>query len=140
MKRTLIALAALSLCMVGRAHAQTSLADPCTQYASLSVTKSINSATTTALVVPPTTGSVTVCNFLIEHPGGTGTMALEYGSGTACATGATLLKAAFAYNTTAGTPTVEAQTLTMPVPMSNGVCALSTGTIVQTVTVNYVVH
>lgn len=118
--------------------------DPC-GYAGLqktTVTKSITTATTTALVaVPGATQSLYVCSWQILHPGGTGTMALEYGTGTACATGATLLRAAFAYNTAAGTPTIDQMTggdSKIVVPAGNGLCALSTGTITQVVTVTYV--
>lgn len=150
-QRLLIAVAVIigastAMCQVSHAQiAPNVVQDPCYYSANkLTVTKSISTATTTALIaVPAANQSVYICQATIRHPGGTGTMALEYGLGTACATTPILIQAAFAYNTTAGSPTVDASAgndmTALAVPVGQGVCALSTGTIVQTVTLTYVI-
>lgn len=123
----------------------TSTGDPCTMYPKQSFTAKISSATTTALVSAIAGASIYVCDYQILHPGGTGTMALEYGTkvSTDCDTGATVIRGAFAYNTSAGTPMIDdypkgGNITGLLVPASNELCALSTGTIVQVVTVSYV--
>jgi hypothetical protein len=137
----LMVLALVGLTQTARAQIAPNVQqDPCLYSGNkLTVTKSISTATTTALVAAPgATQSIYICSAQIAHPGGTGTMALEYGTGTACATAPILIRAAFAYNTTAGTPTLDNLGDLGQQLAGNGVCALSTGTIVQVVTLTYV--
>jgi hypothetical protein len=145
-KLSLLAVVVLALLAPRFARAQgTSTGDPCTMYPKQSATAKITTATTTGLVPAIAGASIYVCDYQILHPGGTGTMALEYGTkvSTDCDTGATVLRGAFAYNTSAGTPMIDdypkGGNLTgLLVPASNELCALSTGTITQVVTVSYV--
>ena len=115
--------------------AATSVNDPC---ASSGVTKSsavinISTATTTALVPVSGSTSVYVCGFsatISQVVTTANTLQFEYGTGTACASGPTVLTGAYgAGGVTAGAPLFIAEDghgTIFKSPASNGICAVTT--------------
>jgi len=144
MRRIGLLLCAFMLAAVS-AHAQmTSFNDYCSGIApKASVGKDISSATDTQFIAPIANASIYVCDANVNQAGGTGTVYLE--SATAASCGGTLaqLSGKFTANTTAGTTTDfhlnpgMAGTV-LVVPAGDGLCVKSTGTIVQSITVDYV--
>lgn len=146
--RKLLTFLALGLCLLAPrvvfAQAVANSFDPCSAFPKQYVPINISSATTTALVTPQAGSGVYVCGFLLNQAPGAGSMTFEYGTGTACATGATATTGPITSNTTAGTTTTTTvQTnfergTTFQAPPGNGVCALTTGTVQQSGWLDYV--
>lgn len=145
---TALGAAALTLGVAGMApsaHAQAvSFNDYCTWMPRLSAGAAISSATDTQLVAPVSGSQIYVCSVNINQAGGTGTVYLESATAASCAGTLTRLTGTFTANTAAGTTTnftVPASPGTfVSAGTSNGLCVKSTGTIVQGVTVSYVVR
>lgn len=104
----------------------------------------ISTATTTALVAVSGATSVYVCSYVIEIQGvatTAGTLQLETGTGSACATAVVAVTPTYIGSTTAGTPTVIPQGSNLGYVIkgaaSSGLCALSTTTTTQKVFIAY---
>jgi hypothetical protein len=85
------------------AFAQAPYADKCVTGLKQSVQYAGSTATTTSLIAPVTGSNVYICGFAITQAGGTGTLAVEYGTGATCGTGTQLLSATYTANSSAGT-------------------------------------
>jgi hypothetical protein len=140
--RLVLSIAAL-LVLAGMrpAFAQQPWYDPCTTGLKSTVSFNISSATTTSLIAPVTGANIYVCSFDVNQAGGTGTILFEYGTGSTCGTGTQTITGPFTANTSAGTTTNVStpnhgytQFNTVLAGVANPsvrLCALSTGTIVQ---------
>ena len=119
--------------------------DHCQTGLKQTVPISIATATTTSLIAPITNTNIYICGGLINQAGGTGTVTLEYGTGSTCGTGTVVLVGPITANSTAGTTTnvvwndngytqfdtgTSTSTGSAMVP-SQRLCVLSTGTIQQ---------
>lgn len=123
-------------------------ADHCQTGLKQTVSFNISSATTTSLIAPVTGLNIYVCSYDINQAGGTGTILFEYGTGATCGTGTTTLTGPYTANTSAGTTTNIAHAnvgFTQWATATGGanvasqrLCALSTGTIVQSGYLTYV--
>jgi hypothetical protein len=109
-----------------------------------SASAAIATAANTQLV--PLSGStvIYVCSYVIEIQGivtTAGTNKLNYGTGTACATGTVQVTPDFVGSTTAGNPTVIAQTVGLgylfKTTAGQALCATTTTTTVQKVFITY---
>jgi hypothetical protein len=107
--------------------AVSSALDPCSVAAKASVAVSITTATTTQLVALSTGKKVYVCGFAATF-GASSTLALEYGTGTACATGTTALTGVFTPATGGTVVTGNGSATVTGGPAGNALCALTTGT------------
>lgn len=145
--RKLLTLLAFSMLLVApRAFAQTvaNSFDPCATFPKTTVAINIATATDTQLVAAVTGSPVYVCGMVLNQVNGTGSFGLEYGTGASCATGKTALTGTlFAATTASGTTNVVRNATkekgSMAVaPMSNALCAISTGTIQQSGWLTYV--
>lgn len=122
--------------------------DRCTTGLKQVVPFNISSATTTSLIAPVTGTNIYICGFDINQAGGTGTILFEYGTGATCGTGTQTLTGPFTANTSAGTTTnivvpdngsnQLATSFGGALVPSQRLCALSTGTIVQSGYILYV--
>lgn len=109
-------------------------ADPCnSNVAKSSAAINISSATTTALVPVSGSTAVYVCGFsmsISQVITTANTIKFEYGTGTACASGATSLTGTYGTGgITAGTPIVISQGgsgTVFSAPSANGLCAVTT--------------
>lgn len=142
---------ALSLMLVlfaGVVMAQTPWKDHCMTGLKQTVQYASAAATTTTLIAPVTGANVYICGYQIAQAGGTGTIAIEYGTGATCATGTQLISATYTANTTAGTSTfigvpnhgftqMDTVLAGATVP-SQRICAVTTGTIAQSLQLVYV--
>ena len=140
--------AALLLFVTMPAFAQAPYWDPCSTGIKSTVPIAISSATTTSLVALVAGASIYVCAYDINQAGGTGTIGFEYGTGATCGTGTTAITGLFTANSSAGTTTniiapnrgftqFSTTTAGLLVP-SQRLCAISTGTIVQSGYLTYV--
>lgn len=100
--------------------------DPCLSRGAIksSAPFSITTATTTALVSVSGTKAVYVCSIQLLTPV-TNTISFEYGTGTACASGPTLLTPVYPASTNV---LLSYGGTVITAPASNGLCAVSTGT------------
>lgn len=136
------------LFLVGTGIAQQPFADHCQTGLKQSVQYAAAAATTTALIAPVTGSNVYVCGYSIAQAGGTGTILLEYGTGAICATGTQILSATYTANSTAGTSTfinapnhgfTQMDTVLAGVAVpSQRICVLTSGTIAQSLQLEYV--
>lgn len=147
--RKLLTFLALGLCLLAPrvvfAQGAASSFDPCQVFPKTTAAINISTATTTQLVAPSTTGApVYVCGMLLNQVNGTGSLALEYGTGTTCGTGTTAMTGTiFASTTASGTTNTlinssKDQPSLAVAPTNNAVCALTTGTIQQSGWITYV--
>jgi hypothetical protein len=141
MIKRLVSILALVALLPLSAHAMT--LNPCRIYPHNSVAINISSATTTSLIAPVTGAPIYICSWDLQQAGGTGTLALEYGTGATCGTGTATLTGPLTANSGAGTSTDfsygSGGEVVVSVPViSQRLCALSTGTIQQSGTINYV--
>lgn len=145
--RKLLTLLAFSMLLVAPrafAQAQSSQFDPCAVFPKQMAAINIATATTTQLVALQATSPIQVCGLVLNQVNGTGSLALEYGTGTTCGTGTTALTGTiFAATTASGTTNtvrvgVRDKGSMATVPMGNALCALTTGTIQQSGWVTYV--
>lgn len=114
-----------------------SYVDPCQNPGVFksSVPINVSSATTTALVAVSGTTSVYVCAVHLDIAGSAttaNTAKFEYGTGTACATGATALTGTMGSNDAAVSTTPTTINMSGPgtlftAPSSNGLCIVTTG-------------
>lgn len=147
MKRNLLVLAALAFVLLPcRAHAQSvaSSFDPCLQFPKQSVAINVSTAADAQLVAAVANAPVYVCGMALNQVDGTGSVKLEYGTGTNCGTGQTELTGPIFASTVAnGTTNTQlggssnggTQVL---VPAGNALCVKSTGTIQQSGWLTYV--
>lgn len=131
------------LCLSLSAHAQgLTTGDICFTYGKRSVGVTISTATDTQLVAPVAGTAISVCNCTINQPGGTGTVYFESATGASCAGTLTQQSGTMTANTTAGTTTnmsiPNADTTFIQLPLGQGLCVKSTGTIVQGITCSFV--
>lgn len=148
MRKSLTLLALTILLIAPRAFAQgtgaASSFDPCSQFPKQYVGINISSATTTQLVALQATSPVYVCGLVLNQVNGTGSLALEYGTGTTCGTGTTALTGTLFAATTANGTTNIVRNATKEkgamavAPTGTALCALSTGTIQQSGWLTYV--
>lgn len=146
--RKLLTFLALGLCLLAPrvvfAQGAASSFDPCQVFPKQTAAINISTATTTQLIAPLSGAPVYVCGMVLNQVNGTGSLALEYGTGTTCGTGTTAMTGTiFAATTSSGTTntTVNSskdQPSMAVAPNSNAVCALSTGTIQQSGWITYV--
>jgi hypothetical protein len=104
----------------------------------------IATAANTQLVPLSGTTTIYVCSYVIEIQGivtTAGTNKLNYGTGTACATGTVQVTPDYVGSTVAGTPTVIAQSVgpgyLFKTTAGQALCATSTTTTVQKVFITY---
>ena len=104
------------------------LGDPCQNpgVAKSTVSVAISTATTTQLVALAAGKSVYQCGFAASF-GATTTAQFEYGTGSACGTGTTVLTGAYA-PATGGILTLSAESAHFNTPAGNALCLVSTGT------------
>ena len=105
-------------------------ADPCASRSAVksSVLVNITSATTTQLVALSGTTKVYACGFNATL-GASTSVAFEYGTGSSCGTGTTLLTGALTMGTTGGMVNVGGGEATAITAIAgNALCAVSTGT------------
>lgn len=145
--RKLLTLVAFSMLLVApRAFAQgaASSFDPCAQFPKQTAAINIATATTTQLVALNANAAIQVCSMVLNQVNGTGSLALEYGTGTACATGTTALTGTlFAATTASGTTNLvrvsgKEKGAMAVAPTGTALCALTTGTIQQSGWITYV--
>lgn len=110
------------------------LADPCSDPGvhRVSVPITIATATTTQLLAPVTNASYYLCGFSLSLTGTTPTFGFEYGTGSSCGTGTTAITGVY----TAGPvyyPGYFGET-----PLSDAVCAVTTGTVAANGHLTYV--
>jgi hypothetical protein len=131
MKNILLLLTLLTLSAI--ASAQT-VSDPCQSFSTpkSSVVINITTATTTQLVALSGSTSIYVCGFALtisQVITTANTLQFEYGTGTACATGTTVLTGSFgAGGITAGLPLVivdETPGMLFKAPSGTALCALT---------------
>ncbi len=142
------AIAFVALLMAIPVLAQQPWEDHCKTGLKQTVQYASAAATTTSLIAPVTGANVYICGYSFASAGGTGTIVLEYGTGNLCGTGTQALSATLTSNSAAGTSTF----VTVPnhgftqmdtvlagatVP-SQRICALTTGTIAQSLQLVYV--
>jgi hypothetical protein len=144
--RKLITLLAFSMLLVApRAFAQSvaNTYDPCNQFPKQSAAINVSSATDTKLISNLASDTTYICGGYVNQVNGTGTIGLEYGTGTNCGTGKTSLQGPIIAstvssgitNTLFGTSVHGTQ---VAAPAGKDVCAISTGTIQQSGYVTYV--
>lgn len=147
-KRIGFSILAALLFVAAPAFAQQPFADHCQTGLKQSVQYAGSTAATTSLVAPVTGTNVYICGFVISQAGGVGTIAIEYGTGATCGTGTQLLSATYTANSTAGTTTtstdpnhgftqIDTVLAGLAVP-SQRICAVTTGTIAQSLQMVYV--
>ncbi len=129
------------LLLSASAFAQQPYTDHCQTGLRKTISFAISSATTTSLIAPVTGTTIYICGFNVNQAGGTGTIGFEYGTGSTCGTGTVVLSGLFTANTSAGTTTNVlavnhgyTQFATASASgnvLSQRICAVSTGTIVQ---------
>ena len=108
----------------------------------------INTATTTSLIAPVTGANVYICGMTYNGAAGTGTFALEYGTGSVCATGLTLMMGPITINTSVPNTLIVIPSsgntqwmtsTTTPAPViSQRICAVTTGTVHQSGSLTFV--
>lgn len=143
-----LALSFVALLFAGTLMAQQPYTDPCATGLRQSVQYAAAAATTTALIAPVTNANIYVCGYQVAQAGGTGTILLEYGTGSLCGTGTQILSATYTANSTAGTSTfvsvpnhgyTQMDTVLAGVKVpSQRICSLTTGTIAQSLQLVYV--
>jgi hypothetical protein len=101
--------------------------DACTTSAKSSVAVSITTATTTQLVALSAGKKVYACGFAATF-GASSTLALEYGTGSACGTGTTALTGVLTPGTGVAVVTGNGSATVATTPAGNALCALTTGT------------
>ncbi len=146
MKRFILAgLMLVGLCLMeGQVHAQVNAnpIDPCARFPRQSIAINVSSATTTQLVPLLAGASIYVCSGYLNQVNGTGSLGLEYGTGTNCGTGTKELNGPILASTAAsGVTTTSLDGIDgnqFFVPAGNALCAISTGTIKQTGYISYV--
>jgi hypothetical protein len=106
--------------------ADTTSLDPCFVSPKSTVSVSITTATTTQLVALAAGKTIYVCGFTATV-GASSTIAFEYGTGSTCGTGTTALTGVFTPSTGAVLSLIGEGTKIAP-PVSNALCALTTGT------------
>lgn len=145
--RKLLTLLAFSMLLVAPrafAQAQSSQFDPCAVFPKTTAAINIATATDTQLVALNATSPIYVCGMVLNQVNGTGSLGLEYGTGSSCGTGKTALTGTlFAATTASGTTNVIRATTKekgsmATVPVGNALCAISTGTIQQSGWITYV--
>lgn len=130
------------------AFAQAPYADHCQTGLKQNVQYVVSSATTASVIAPQTGLNVYVCGYTIAQAGGTGSIAIEYGTGATCGTGTQLVSATYTANSAAGTSTfinmpnhgfTQMDTVLAGVAVpSQRICVVSTGTIAQSLQMIYV--
>lgn len=148
MRKLLAILAFSTLLFAPRAFAQgtgaASSFDPCSQFPKQTANINIASATTTQLVALQANSPVYVCGMVLNQVNGTGSVQLEYGTGTTCGTGTTTMTGIMYASTVANGITNQVITSAkdhgsmVVAPAGNAVCALSTGSIQQSGWITYV--
>ena len=143
-----LALTFVAMLFAGTLMAQAPYADHCATGLKQSVQYAAAAATTTALIAPVTGANVYVCGYTIASAGGTGTILLEYGTGSLCGTGTQIMSATYTANSNAGTSSfinvanhgyTQMDTVLAGVLVpSQRICALTTGTIAQSLQLVYV--
>ena len=144
MRRVLLA-AAFAALMPLTAFAQMgSFADPCAGgFAKFSAGADITTATDTQMVALAANNAVYVCDCNVNQAGGVGTVYLESATAASCGGTLTQLSGKFTANTNAGTTTdfhlaSSNSGTSVFVPAGDALCVKSTGTIVQSITCDYV--
>ena len=107
--------------------------DPCGSWGVVkqSVAVTISTATTTQLVAPVAGQTVFVCGFTFAMTGTTPTFQFEYGTGTTCGTGTTVLTGAFQNDIASGFGQYiygGGEMTIFATPSANALCVLSAGT------------
>ena len=126
----------------GSARAQGYIPDHCLTGLHQNAVINISSATTTSIIAPVTGANIYLCHIFLSQAGGTGTVQIEYGTGSTCATGLQALTGLITANSTAGTTTnisegsgqgtlISTNAGAGAMVPSQRLCILSTGTIVQ---------
>ena len=124
MKRTLLTILLL-LALPALVHAQASgSGDPCQVMPKANVAIAITSATTTSLIAPATGQAIYVCGVNLTMAAST-SIQFEYGTGATCGTGTTALSGVIP---TAQITTPSENATQMVTPVTQRLCALTTGT------------
>jgi hypothetical protein len=104
--------------------------------ASSSVAINVSTATTTQLVALSGSTSIYVTSFDVIA-GGTGNITFEYGTGTACATGTTVLTGAYPLVAQAGISKGAGIGAILKVPSGNALCVLTSAAVQMSGSVSY---
>lgn len=138
----------IGVLFAGLLMAQQPYSDHCATGLKQTVQYAAAAATTTALIAPKTGANVYVCGYTVTQAGGAGTILLEYGTGALCGTGTQIISATYTANTSAGTTTTNTTAnhgytqmdtvLAGALVPSQRICALTTGTIAQSLQLVYV--
>jgi hypothetical protein len=117
--------------------------DPCggNGVAKNSAVINVSSATTTRIVTGTATAQIYVCGYHFTMAGAIETIAFEYGTGGTCGTGTTTLTGALADTATSDLTVAYGggeMEILKPVPVSNDLCVVTTGTVSIQGVVTYV--